>query len=553
MSDSRSLWRVAWGTGLVTLILRLACEGHRLFDHDSVQFALGVEHFDLAAHHPHPPGYPVYIGLVRRLVGWGFGPAEAMVWLSVLGSAFGAVAMVYLAARLARAGSVRAASDDRVPVVAGLVAGVLFAVHPQLWFYGELPLLYGLEGGLAPIVALAILRMPQRGLALALATGLFALVAGLRQSTAVFLAPLFLAGLVRAWRARTLTLGRVFWLAAGGAFIVGCWALPLVMNAGGLLAYRALSAEHFQTLLPQTSILYGAGVSALAHNLEVLTKWTLQGVLPALVVLGVAFSSRSGRAAAWPNLRPAWVFLALWVVPAASFFALLHVTKAGYTLIYQPALLIAVALLAAPALTASTRRRHLALSLAVSLGGGLFLFGSDRTPDSPKLLALVRHEFNVGTIRRFERDLDQLRLALAKYPPERSVLVALELAGTGGAGARGFFYPWHRHLQWYFPAHETVLLAPDAGFALWTRGHRPLLDVGKEVPIPPGVDRLVFVTAAPPGERFPLPLGEVVLSNSTFYVVACPLPVDGRVGEYRWREMPVELKAVPGAVHAPSG
>src|SRR5213079_2382876 len=34
-----------------------------LEDIDSVNFALGVEHFDVAKHRPHPPGYPVYIAL----------------------------------------------------------------------------------------------------------------------------------------------------------------------------------------------------------------------------------------------------------------------------------------------------------------------------------------------------------------------------------------------------------------------------------------------------------------------------------------------------------
>jgi hypothetical protein len=34
-----------------------------LEDIDSVNFALGVRDFDVATHRPHPPGYPVYIGL----------------------------------------------------------------------------------------------------------------------------------------------------------------------------------------------------------------------------------------------------------------------------------------------------------------------------------------------------------------------------------------------------------------------------------------------------------------------------------------------------------
>ncbi len=40
-----------------------------LEDIDSVNFALGVRHFDVATHRPHPPGYPVYIAAGKVAVG----------------------------------------------------------------------------------------------------------------------------------------------------------------------------------------------------------------------------------------------------------------------------------------------------------------------------------------------------------------------------------------------------------------------------------------------------------------------------------------------------
>src|SRR5437870_3364473 len=44
---------------VVALYWRTRSKG--LDDWDSVQFALGVKRFDLFAHQPHPPGYPLYI------------------------------------------------------------------------------------------------------------------------------------------------------------------------------------------------------------------------------------------------------------------------------------------------------------------------------------------------------------------------------------------------------------------------------------------------------------------------------------------------------------
>src|SRR6266498_1740086 len=55
---------------LAFLALHLPYLPSSLEDLDSINFALGVRTFDVAHHQPHPPGYPVFIGMakVARLV-----------------------------------------------------------------------------------------------------------------------------------------------------------------------------------------------------------------------------------------------------------------------------------------------------------------------------------------------------------------------------------------------------------------------------------------------------------------------------------------------------
>ncbi len=48
---------------VVSLAAHLAVLPPTLEDLDSVNFALGVRHFDVAQHQPHPPGYPIFIAL----------------------------------------------------------------------------------------------------------------------------------------------------------------------------------------------------------------------------------------------------------------------------------------------------------------------------------------------------------------------------------------------------------------------------------------------------------------------------------------------------------
>src|SRR5258708_11986240 len=48
---------IATGFAILTFLSRVPFVGRYLFDWDSLQFALGMQRFDLASHRPHPPGY----------------------------------------------------------------------------------------------------------------------------------------------------------------------------------------------------------------------------------------------------------------------------------------------------------------------------------------------------------------------------------------------------------------------------------------------------------------------------------------------------------------
>ncbi len=511
--EQRRLRWLAAAVAAFAALIRLPFAAQRLWDHDSIQFALGVERFDLAAHHPHPPGYPLYIGLLKLLAAIGAEPLHGMVALSIVAGAVGAACMVLLAAHLFRS----------KPLAAGLFAGLLYATNPLLWFYGELPLVYAVEGGLAVVIAYGAVRMTDSRRAFLLTCASFALAGGLRQSTMVLLAPLFLYGVFRGWRS-----GRLSWKAitAGAALavaIVLAWLVPLWTLAGGVAAYRRIAAEHFSTLLPQTSILYGAGPPALLHNLEVSTKWALQGLVPGAAALVLLWMSTPRAVLAGVRALLSRIdWLLAWALPPLAFFALFHVTKAGYTLIHLPTLLLGVALAAAPALAASRTRLLFGTAAAVAIGAVLFLFGADRRPEQPRALAAVRHEFNRGAIRGYERDLDHLLEVVRAYPPETTVLASVELSGTGAAGAEGFLYPWHRHLQWYLPEYRVLLIVPEEDFALSTRGHAPFEKALSQLWLPAGTRRILVVLSAPPGRRLPLGPGVVSVRSRTFWVAEVP-------------------------------
>ncbi|HLX08209.1 MAG TPA: DUF2723 domain-containing protein [Thermoanaerobaculia bacterium] len=585
---------MALAAAVAAVVTRVPFAAQRLWDHDSVQFALGVERYDLAAHHPHPPGYPLYIAILKLLAAAGIDALHGMVALSIAAAALGAALIVPLTARLAsavaaaRAGAAAASEptaggpgpgagppESAGPLAAGALAAALYVCNPLLWFYGELPLVYAVEGGLTVGLAYAALRMADGPGPLLAACAAFALAGGVRPSTLVLLLPLFLLGAWRAWR-RGTTIGTLAAGAAVAAVFGLAWLLPLLAAAGGLAAYRRIGSENFGALLPYTSILYGAGWQALAHNLTIMTKWFLQGLLPAAVALGALWlwPARS-RGALTPVvdgvrlLAASWQWLVAWAVPPMLFFALFHVTKAGYTLVYLPALLVAASLLAAPAMCRGWRRDHqssgevaaggyddagaagwsaspaasgavdgmkvgAALVLAAATGAGFFLFGADRRPDQPRALAVVRNEFNRGAIAAYERDLDRLLATLRRLPPATTVLATVELSGTGPAGADGFLYPWQRHLQWYLPGYEVLHLVPEERFALVTRGHVPFHREGPAIELPPGTRQLAIVLSGPTGERFPLAAWPPQLIGKTFDLVVVPVAEHLELGPFRF-------------------
>jgi hypothetical protein len=534
-TDARQQLWVAQGAAAAAVLTRLPFAARRLWDHDSVQFALGVEKYDLAAHHPHPPGYPLYIAILKLLAALGVDAQHGMVALSILAAALGAGLIVPLTARLVREAAgesgARGAGTPALPaasaMAAGALAAALYVFNPLLWFYGELPLVYAVEGGMTVGLTYAALRMADGRGAFLTACAAFALAGGVRPSTLVLLLPLFLLGAWRAWR-RGATLGT---LAAGAA--VGCaiglsWLLPLLAAAGGYAGYQRIGGEHFRALLPYTSILYGAGWRALAHNLTIMTKWFLQGLVPAAVTLAALWLRQLGRpspiAAGVRLLAASRLWLAAWAVPPILFFALFHVTKAGYTLVYLPALLVAAALLGAPAMGGRAARGAAAVVLAAAAGAGLFLFGADRRPDQPRALAIVRNEFNRRALTTFERDLDSLLAILRRFPPASTVLATVELSGTGAAGPEGFLYPWQRHLQWYLPDYEVLHLVPEDHFIFITKGHQPFRREGPKLDLPPGTRQLAIVLSGPTGTRFPLGPWPLQRIGETFYLVVIPVP-----------------------------
>lgn len=191
-------------------------------DWDGIGFVESVRSFDLARFQPHPPGYPVYVALLRVAALVVRDPMRACVVVAIV-SGVVTVALVWSA--------VRSLSGERAAwAAAALVGAVPLAWRACSGVGSEAPALACLAAcawGLSPA------RRERWAGILAVGLG-----AGLGLGVRLSWAPLFFAALVlvlRGTRGRTLL-----------AFAVACllWAVPLVAIVGPSRLV-ALNAAHF--------------------------------------------------------------------------------------------------------------------------------------------------------------------------------------------------------------------------------------------------------------------------------------------------------------------
>ncbi|MFP3915501.1 MAG: ArnT family glycosyltransferase [Actinomycetota bacterium] len=297
---------------VISMAMRIWFRASYLVNWDAVNFALGVESFDLEHHQPHPPGYVGYV-LLGRLVRWIVGdPVAALTAVSLLSGAF-ATMWVYILGR-------RIVSEK-----AALMSAVLFGTSPLVWYYSGVALTYVVEVALAlPLVWLVLEARTRRSFRmLVAATVALVLMGALRQTSLVFFFPVWLYAWLRfPVRARVesaaiLSLGTLVWL------------VPLLVMSGGPVAYLQLSMDLAQLTGGVTWLGAGAGV---VQNFAIVATGLILGLHVSLFAVPLASMRRRTTR---PHLRHRRL-LALWAGPPLFVYLFLHSGQLGYVLILLP-------------------------------------------------------------------------------------------------------------------------------------------------------------------------------------------------------------------------
>ena len=116
--------RIVLALAVVIGLTRFLAIAQSLFDWDEALFAGGVREFNVQAHHPHPPGYPIFIAAAKFFHLFGIDEFRSLQIVVVLGALFLFPALFCLA---------REIGFDFSTAACG---ATVFAFFPNVWIYG---------------------------------------------------------------------------------------------------------------------------------------------------------------------------------------------------------------------------------------------------------------------------------------------------------------------------------------------------------------------------------------------------------------------------------
>lgn len=296
---------------------------------DAAQFVLGVEHFSVHMHQPHPPGYPLFIAM-GKLLNVVMTPHAALVLISAVFGALSVVALYLLARDL---------WPERKEIAFLVACAWIF--NPLFWLYRETAVTYTIDAASGLIIAwLALRTLHERRHRYSIASVVvIAVASGFRPSLLVLLFPLIAFQLwfhKRNWRFIVL----VFLL---GVLLSLAWFVPLITFSGGLQQYLIDSQKLYKTVSEQTSILAGAQFENILRQVQLLATTLVEAWN--VIVIPMVVSGSIGLYAVWKNgIKMFWhisgkkiMWLFAWLLPSVIVLSFIHLGQLGYTLIVLPA------------------------------------------------------------------------------------------------------------------------------------------------------------------------------------------------------------------------
>jgi hypothetical protein len=393
-------------------ITRFAFRSRYLYDLDSVNFALAMQRFDPRVHQPHPPGYFLYV-CFGRLLNVMFHDANlALVVLSILASC-GVAIVIYKM------------TMDWFGPRAAQFAGIFFLLSPLSWFHGIVALTYIVEAFFSGLLGYLCWHIDRSRTEFILAAAIvLGISAGVRPSSLVFLAPLFLFSLRNA-----TPKGRWIGLVALLLTLIA-WFVPMIVASGGANVYFAALASLWRTVPSKETVFNSSPANSIARAFTIIFIYLLTFGVGSLAPLGALACTTPAD----PRKRN---FTFVWIGPALCFFTFgyLKFVNSGYLLLLCAPACLWLGLWASEWYETSAWRRSLKLAVVGDcVAANVLIFVA-----SPFYCSYLQ-------VRRFETDLEGITAGFPQIGSTRDTLIL-----SFDSHFNGF-----RHAGYYLPDYLTV-------------------------------------------------------------------------------------------------
>jgi 4-amino-4-deoxy-L-arabinose transferase-like glycosyltransferase len=417
---------IAIGLFLASALVRIPFRPTQIFHGDSYGLVCGAL-YTLTAH---PPGFIGFCTLARIAYYFVGNVALAFAVVNIL-STGAATALTYLVGRTM--------FDRR----AGIIAAVLYATSLDASYFSTLALSYAAEGACATVAALtgwmAVQRRSFRWLIFH--TIVYAIGGSVRQTTLTFLFPLWIFIVWRAaprWWQRivavmllvlTVSIWSVpnadrlakYWDQHRRGYFASVYKLAAAMDQYydsskfGKVQYEPAATARFHFPLFELAVAMWNEVHPPAADAPIEVRKASAGNALRMIryqTVKLAFYATLAVGLATPFVllvlrrrvresidRERWIFLGLWILPAALFFALNHLGAWGYLLIFLAALMTiaarSITMLLAP-------RAQIYATATIALAGvAVFLFMRPlpETSDRNRVLNVALLQYGAPSIR----------------------------------------------------------------------------------------------------------------------------------------------------------
>jgi hypothetical protein len=215
----------------VVAVTRWFALSRTLWDWDESLFMLALRHYNVVEHHPHPPGFPLFIAAAKLFTLAGFDAFHALQAVNLVAAVAIVPAMLFLGREL-RAG---------FPV--SIIAAIFLAFFPNVWFFGGTAFSDVPSMVLAMLSVALLLRGCRDPGAFFLGAAVLGIAAGFRpQNLVIGLVPAVLAAWFQ-WRRRWTHPLVAFLIVSAVVFVSYGVAVSL---SGGWDVYRGAVKLHEQ-------------------------------------------------------------------------------------------------------------------------------------------------------------------------------------------------------------------------------------------------------------------------------------------------------------------